>query len=138
MQPSIFENEECLQNSDSVARHDVRDLYFGLSTHYPPRGVLEEARRYLDSAVQDTFDMAHDLPADVAQLERWVAKNTDEVGQQYQHYLAERKAGEKRRYFRINPKNKITLSSIFIFKYSLACSLLIFSPKLSYNGCGMY
>jgi hypothetical protein len=112
MQPSIFENEECLQNSNSAARHDVRELYFGLNTHYPQRSVLEEARRYLDSAVQDTFDLAHDLPADMAQLERWVAKSTDEVGQQYQHYLADRKAGEKRRYFKTKSHALYFLKSV--------------------------
>ena len=77
----------------------ARSLYFALSARQPQGGALDAGRRYLDSALQDIASLQCDLPARPADLDAWIIQNTESVGERYQTYLAQRKAGGARQYF---------------------------------------
>ncbi|MBC7513499.1 MAG: iron-containing redox enzyme family protein [Herminiimonas sp.] len=78
---------------------NARALYFSLAARRPQRAALDAARRYLDGALQDAASLPCDLPAVPADLDAWIVQNTASVGERYQTYLAQRKAGSARQYF---------------------------------------
>ena len=85
--------------SEASAGGNARALYFALSSRQPQRQALDAARRYLDGALQDVASLACDLPPAPADLDAWITANTASVGERYQRYLAQRKAGGARQYF---------------------------------------
>jgi hypothetical protein len=77
----------------------TRALYFALAAPQPNSAALQAALTYLRRAVDDSAGAPCALPDDPAGLEAWIAMHTKDVGQQYEQYLAERKAGSARQYF---------------------------------------
>ncbi|UGQ48654.1 iron-containing redox enzyme family protein [Massilia endophytica] len=60
----------------------------------------ELAARFLDSQLSEAETLPCELPSTLDEMAGWISRHTDAVGQAYKEYLAERKAGAPRRYFR--------------------------------------
>src|SRR5690606_31392272 len=65
-----------------------------------PRACASQAsRNYLEGCLEQASCLPCDLPADWNKLEEWMMRSHESVGRQYLDYLADREAGEPRRYF---------------------------------------
>jgi hypothetical protein len=81
-----------------VAR-TAQSVYFDLLRKELSDQSQAASREYLVSQLEAVQDLPSDLPEDMEELEAWIVHNTEEVGRQYQDYLAARRAGGGRRYF---------------------------------------
>jgi len=89
------------ENHPAVAAASVsaRELYFVLSAAGPAAAELASARRYLDSQLRACAAMDIDLPDDIDDIAGWIERRGRYIGEQYQHYLQQRRDGAPRRYF---------------------------------------
>jgi hypothetical protein len=58
------------------------------------------AASYLDARLAEAAELPCDLPATIGEMAAWITQHTDAVGAEYRSYLASRKAGAPRRYFK--------------------------------------
>lgn len=58
------------------------------------------ATTYLERRLKEAEALPSDLPASLDEMAEWIAAHTDAVGEEYREYLAARKNGAPRRYFR--------------------------------------
>lgn len=88
-----------------AALESPKALYFAMLDDPDSRETAEASLAFLQQQLAQTEGMAEELPIDPQQpltpemLTAWVRINTEKVGQQYQRYLDDRKAGAPRRYF---------------------------------------
>ncbi len=80
-----------IQDSDDAKA--VYDLLSG--THDPAL-----AGGYLERRLKEAEALPSDLPGTIDEMAEWIAAHTDTVGEEYREYLAARKNGAPRRYFR--------------------------------------
>ncbi|HEV2610406.1 MAG TPA: iron-containing redox enzyme family protein [Noviherbaspirillum sp.] len=85
------------QDIDKTA---IRSIYFSLLDAETGKDAMERAGNFLRAKLKETQDLDCDLPDDMRMLSSWIDANTESVGRQYHDYLAARKAGGERRYFR--------------------------------------
>jgi hypothetical protein len=76
-----------------------KSLYFNLLKKDVTAQTLGASRSFLQSQLKATRNLASDLPDEIYAVSSWIEQNTEHIGQQYQEYLNERKAGGGRRYF---------------------------------------
>ncbi|MGJ9416347.1 iron-containing redox enzyme family protein [Massilia sp. CMS3.1] len=76
----------------------ARELYFAL--YADPLTNAREGEAYLRDQIEAVQDIPADLPPTLAQLPAWIEARSEAVGIQYREYLAARKGGAPRRYFR--------------------------------------
>lgn len=86
--------------TEPLATRGARDLYRALYPQEPSKSVLEAAQTYLQECLEHVASLPCDLPPVGSGLEAWMSRRHDEVGRQYLEYLAQRKAGGPRRYFK--------------------------------------
>ncbi|MET1080846.1 MAG: iron-containing redox enzyme family protein [Pseudomonas sp.] len=108
MQSSLASPSPCSASNVYSTRAESRPLYQQLLTPAAPGGqpsaeTLEAARAYLQARLEEAsalpMDAADELPETLAAVPAWMEANLTRVGQQYQQYLAARKAGAAPRYF---------------------------------------
>lgn len=75
----------------------VRYLYSALRNE--PAAAAADGAAWLRECIVQAETLADDLPADLGELDAWIADHTEQVGAAYREYLGERKAGGPRRYF---------------------------------------
>lgn len=83
-----------------------RALYFSLLNDFSSRNrkdgdahVASESRDLLDARIMAARRIDLDLPSSIHQLHNWCEEGFVQTGLAYQQYLAERRAGNPRRYF---------------------------------------
>lgn len=83
-----------------VQSQKARSVFNNLITG--PRGSDERegAALFLAGQLAHAEQLESDLPGHADDLEEWMLQGVENVGQQYRRYLAERKAGKERSYFR--------------------------------------
>lgn len=77
----------------------ARDIYDTLSAPANAAMARAAARNYLQQQLLAAEKLSDDLPERPEDLLNWARSSAEQVGVQYQAYLAERKAGAPRRYF---------------------------------------
>ncbi|TWI55478.1 heme oxygenase-like protein [Pseudomonas duriflava] len=90
-QPAVTPSYEALSS---------RQLYEALLQSHPSADSVHEAREYLEQRLDEAAKRDADLPEDPRALEGWIAQGVEQVGNAYRDYLASRKAGAPRRYFK--------------------------------------
>ncbi|MGE4336998.1 MAG: iron-containing redox enzyme family protein [Pigmentiphaga sp.] len=98
--PKGLEASDDLDPASPLARHDAKELYFGLLQDQPDASMLAQSRDFLIEQLNAAAELDADLPADMSDLALWMKSNSAAVGRQYREYLAERHNGGARRYFR--------------------------------------
>ncbi len=85
--------------NDPAARTD-RAHYESLWNHPEDAQSLAASRAWLDARLVDASRVECALPDSIDGLAAWMESSTASVGARYQEYLAERKAGAPRRFFK--------------------------------------
>ena len=83
----------------TFAAASVRQMYLSLSERDVKPAAALEAADWLRAMLGAAPPAAPMLPQGAEQFAAWSAAHTEAVGEQYKHYLGERKAGAPRRYF---------------------------------------
>ena len=78
---------------------NARDMYDTLSAPANAAMARAAARNYLQQQLLAAEQLPDDLPERPEDLLNWSRTSAERVGEQYQAYLAERKAGAPRRFF---------------------------------------
>ena len=89
------------QRYEDAAPHapGARDIYDTLSAPANAAMARAAARNYLQQQLLAAEKLSDDLPERPEDLLNWARSSADQVGVQYQAYLAERKNGAPRRFF---------------------------------------
>ncbi|WP_263263329.1 iron-containing redox enzyme family protein [Pseudomonas sp. RIT-PI-S] len=95
---TALQNLACSNARPHLAATPARELYQALMRQ-PGEDTLEAARLYLGDRLDEAAQLPGGLPADLDQLEQWVADNAARVAEQYAGYLKARHAGAPRRFF---------------------------------------
>lgn len=74
-------------------------VYFNLYEGQTKARELSQAQLFLQQQLDLATNLDSDLPTEMHGLEAWMRAGTENVGRQYQEYLAARQAGSQRRYF---------------------------------------
>ncbi len=77
-----------------------RALYEALFNHPEDADVRSASRQWLDQRLAEAAALPCALPDAPEDLAAWMTASADEAGDRYQVYLAQRKAGAPRRFFR--------------------------------------
>ncbi|MDB5937135.1 MAG: hypothetical protein JWQ01_4479 [Massilia sp.] len=77
----------------------MRDMYVALSERDIRPDAAADAAQWLRATLDAAPSAPPALPKTAQQFAEWSAAHTEAVGEQYKHYLAERKAGAPRRFF---------------------------------------
>lgn len=75
----------------------ARAMYMALRDQHAGAGAQAAAWLHRHIAVARTLN--DDVPDDFAELDSWIARQTAQVGEDYRHYLAQRRGAAPRRYF---------------------------------------
>lgn len=76
-----------------------KSMYFSLLEALKSKLFQPDSLGFLQHQLAQTQHHYTDVPANVGQLEAWLAESARSVGLQYRDYLAGRQAGQPRRYF---------------------------------------
>jgi hypothetical protein len=80
----------------TVDRTDAKAVYRALYDEADPNLAAD----YLEERLQEAAALPCDLPDTLDGMAEWIARHTDAVGAEYREYLAARRNGAPRRYFR--------------------------------------
>ncbi len=94
------EASQALGAHGSTMAGDAKELYFALQESESDSAGWGWSRRFLLEQLERASHASDDLPDDYRDLASWVTANSAAVGQQYPEYLADRRSGADRRYFR--------------------------------------
>ncbi|MGP1716543.1 MAG: iron-containing redox enzyme family protein [Methylophilus sp.] len=84
----------------AVKRWSSKSIYFSLLEASHTATIRAESAVFLTQQLSETHSHATTMPATFEQLDTWLAEHNENVGRQYHAYLAARKAGQPRQYFR--------------------------------------
>jgi hypothetical protein len=89
----------------AVKHWSAKSIYFSLleSDHYSStnlKSAVAESAAFLARQLSEKHSHDTSMPATMAELDTWLAEHNEMVGRQYHEYLAARKAGQPRWYFR--------------------------------------
>ena len=87
------------REAEAVKHWSSKSVYFSLLEANHSAQIKAESAGFLASQLSETHTHATDMPANVEQLDTWLAEHNEVVGRQYHEYLAARKAGQTRWYF---------------------------------------
>lgn len=76
----------------------AKEIYFKLNKS-EVANEQHGAGTYLLQMLEESQSLPHEMPDDIDLLEDWIKQRAEATGEQYHHYLAERRAGALRRYF---------------------------------------
>jgi hypothetical protein len=89
---------ESLRSSD-MRKDRAKQIYRALMCD-PDASSLEAAREYLTEQLELAEQIPGGMPDSIDVLDTWVAQNASHVADQYSEYLADRKKGGPRRFFK--------------------------------------
>lgn len=93
-------NQPATQPAHMPATPGAHTALYQALLHQPDAVSAEEVSTFLERQLLAAKGLPCDMPGDLAQLDQWVADNSRQVAQRYGEYLAQRRNGGPRRFFK--------------------------------------